>query len=1666
VLTKMLERLFATLVNGPSLNCRPQRSRQRIDLAALGRLKDLAPEAALDRLLGEERQAKLLARVALPPRRAMEAADEGHDDAKLSDADRAAIAAWHDQETVFTKLRTIAEDARTYEQDTGVHVLNVGFPLLSLPPSSFAGAAGGGLTRRIVAPIAFIPVSIAVKQGASRAVEIRCAGEGIDRVTPNTALLAWLEQQTGKPASDLFADEEGEDPWREVRELVRHVGAATEIDVAPILAMLDSTGVPPVIPPAGPAAASAAAEVSSPQSAITGETPMLRLRPAPRGDDAENGPAILPCAVLGLFPMANQGLLRDVQEMVRGDDPLCGPIESFIKLSPTLEQAAPEAPTEAQPAERRPRDFATERLVTEADPCQSRAVRLARECPTLVIHGPPGTGKSQTIANIIGDHLARGQRVLVVSDKRTALDVVANRLRHIGLGSLVGLVHDPQRDQRELYRALRQQLDDLPEATSHPQAQRQLEQIDAELQRLHGEVTQYAEALTTRDARGYSFHDLVGEWFGIAPAEGLAVDESALKQTPLETLDSQAREIQDVLERARAVDLPANPWRSCAGIELSAFLARPMAEFRAAMGRCVADAEAADATADPAIPPFAAEPPLDVQARSREAIAGDLAKLLADADPAVLAHWAGRGVDAIRAAKAKLDAAQPQVAAFRAGPLDAELLAKVGEGPTREQTAQQWKVLRDYVQAHHEWSAKLSAVRAAAPDVGMGTIVRWLSRRPDALRHDQQLVGAMKDLADAIATKPSDREMARQFARQPLAMDVINGWLAALGEYLSIARKWYAFLKPGAKSAVKPAAQYFGLSVDAASAGRMHAFLTGIRARLNLKADLEEHFLPAPFTVPLPPDEDLLKIYGEHAAVATALASPSAAPAAEAPLDAVHSLMTPQVDAATPILKSLGLELMPAAADRGATFLGRLNSRLQLADLHHSSLAETTGASLLADADLERSLVSHTAAFEFSLKAAADAGLKGLDAAFATAFEDLAKGAALVDALRKSPARAAAILKLADSLKSTALFAPKWLATIDAKLRAGDHVHPGVVALSDHLGDLESILRIAVELAALPPALRDAVERLVKQTAGVKEGQDVLRKAILGAEILRRLAADPNLQAVDGQRLRSSFERYRTLDGQKKEYVRRSILHLWLTKQKTRLLANTGTRLSNHGAELKRRLTLRGERAMRLRQVVAVGAAAEGGDPLFDLCPVWMASPETVAQVFPRKPLFDVVIFDEASQCRLEEALPVLTRGQRIVIAGDPKQLPPTRFFESAVARSDDDEEIETDQQLFESQQGEIEDLLAAALNLAVHECYLDVHYRSRHGDLIEFSNEQFYGSRLQAIPGHPRNRSKSAPVTLYRADGVYEKRRNEKEADQVVAIVRDVLKQDEPPSIGIACFNLPQRDLIIDKLDEAAEADAAFAKRLEAARRREGAGSFEGLFVKNLENVQGDERDHLIISTTYGPDTQGRFYRRFGPVGMAGGGRRLNVLVTRARERVHVVTSIPAQQYRSLPPVPAGQTPGGAYLLFAYLQYAEHLAAAYEEAADGHAHEPQPMPAPRVQVRPSRTPSRFAEALAGRLAAEHRVGSDVMWGNDGFCVDVALRHPTRPDDVTLGVLCDTSRFAQAADPVEWDVFRTAVLESQGWTLHRVWTPHFYRDAEGSVKAILDGAEAVAEQEE
>ncbi len=615
---------------------------------------------------------------------------------------------------MLTKLRVMADDARTYGQDTGVHALNIGFPLLSLPPGTFGGRAGVA-SRRILAPIAFVPVTLTLKAGRSPTAELACQAGGADRVVPNVALLAWLEQQTGHPLANPYEDPAGEDPWREIAELTRAVAKQVDVPVPELFA----ADVPPE---------------------------ELDLLPTPRSDADEAGAAIITSAVLGLFPASNEGLLTDVREMLAAgvaDGPLIPFVRHGVSLDVPATQTAPtvDGSTPQPLPAHAVRAFAAERLVTATDPCQARAVRLARTSSGLVVHGPPGTGKSQTIANVIGDHLAHGDRVLFVCDKRTALDVVADRLSSLGLGDLCATVHDPQRDQRELYRLLKEQIDTLADTPGKPGAAEAVARMDAELQVVHDELTAYHRDLMGGRGDGGggpgSFHHLVGQWLRedghAGPAE---LDPKPLQSVPLSDFDRNRDRLRDVLDRGGATGYAANPWRKAIGVDLAKFLAEPMDAYRAALDRCSAAARAADATLDPTHPTFDVDVDVTVEAKRRHEMA-DALDALRPLPPAAGAHWARQPTTAVQTAAADLAAVTDAIAQISAGPVDPALHRAHATLLTAEQIARDRSTLSAYTAAFEALADRFGAVRAAAPAAAAAVVLKWMAADPRGQPREQ-----------------------------------------------------------------------------------------------------------------------------------------------------------------------------------------------------------------------------------------------------------------------------------------------------------------------------------------------------------------------------------------------------------------------------------------------------------------------------------------------------------------------------------------------------------------------------------------------------------------------------------------------------------------------------------------------------------------------------------------------------------------------------------------------------------------------------------------------------------------------------------------------------------------------------------------------------------------
>lgn len=1425
ILRTMLQRLYAGLASGPSINARPHNSRQRIDLLDLRNLRSMDPARLLPELLRDGGSA-----VEVPAKVPVFQAP-AFPQAEWSDEQKQAKTTYERQTKLLAKLRDISEDASDYYNDYGEHALYLGYPILSLPATN---DRQGSLSNRVLAPMAFTPINISVRRGTNPGITIKPAAGGADLVQPNPGLLAWIEQQTGVNTDSLFGDEGGEEPWRELAE---------------ILALLvKAAGLPP-------------------DTNFGADTPLAAV---PRTDALPGEPSILPCGVLGLFPLGNPGLLRDTKWMLENEKSLGNPVrpfltpESLVPADPERKLPEPES-LPPLPMGSLSRDFGDELLVTHADPCQTEAVAHARRSAAVVIHGPPGTGKSQTIANVIGDHLARGERVLFVCDKRTALDVVKYRLDSMGLGSLCGVIHDPQRDRKDLYLGLRERLENMTQEAVHQDPDADLTLVNRRLNVLHAELKGHFRRLHEAGAGSQTFHDLCGKWLGYhdrAPA-----DLDGVEGLTPELLNEHRTDCEEVSSRSIAAHWNANPFRGRLEVPLGRWLGAKPAEIRRSFSAALETARALDAAVDPSLPVLKTDQPAT-------ALREELARL----------------ADLLLAASV---VSSPEAAAILAG----------------EQNWIQW---RDEF-----------ATLAALP----GSLGRNL-----------------------------DRELVLQLKPNLPSLHEAGLHLVALEEWAQIAdsfRRHFAFAK---KKAASEALAKLAVGWDAASRQRALQFLQDLRAR-HLWSDFHDRLLSRE-TQGLVTDEKLRSLHSD-------------------------------------------LPKLFAILEATQTATGDVRARV-LDGLRDLSLLPTLSKS----------------------------------------FQLLAQ-------------RAGHIAQLEEQLISSGLLAPAAIAKDSVNWRRHQPAASLCEAFVKYLPTLDDAVRLIDRLRKLPAPLDGAMQEVAAHELPWQDAEPTLIASALSRELEHRLQTDAELAAVDTQRIEAAFSEFLERSRAKTALVRQKVLQVWQARWQSRLLQpGPYPRLNALAANLRQRLFVRGQKAMKLRQMIAAGADTPDGDPLFDLCPVWMASPSTVAQIFPRATLFDVVVFDEASQCRLEEALPVLLRARRVVIAGDPKQLPPTRFFEKALAESDNTA-AETAEELFVQQQSEAEDLLTAALNLNVQEAFLDVHYRSRNEALIAFSNGAFYNGRLQPIPGHPRNKALSAPVRLVHVDGVYEDRSNAKEAEAVAELVGELLADRNPPSIGIACFNLNQRDLIIDALDTKASRDRIFADRLNIARHRRGTDSFEGLFVKNLENVQGDERDHMIISTTFGEPRVGKFSRNFGVLSQSGGERRLNVLITRARAMVHVLTSIPRREYLATE-ADASSASLGRRQLYAYLRYAEQLEEGFQRWQNEIDAAKRDQSGARCSVVTTGRKSPLAESIAEHLRKNHQLGSTIYWGNDGFCVDVALTHPQMPFDVTLGVLTDFTRYVRTPDPISWEMFRSRILSDQGWQLHRVWSPGFFRNPKGVLGTIRE----------
>ena len=442
---------------------------------------------------------------------------------------------------------------------------------------------------------------------------------------------------------------------------------------------------------------------------------------------------------------------------------------------------------------------------------------------------------------------------------------------------------------------------------------------------------------------------------------------------------------------------------------------------------------------------------------------------------------------------------------------------------------------------------------------------------------------------------------------------------------------------------------------------------------------------------------------------------------------------------------------------------------------------------------------------------------------------------------------------------------------------------------------------------------------------------------------------------------------------------------------------------------------------------------------MMTIAPCWLVSPEAASEVFPlERGMFDIVIFDESSQLAVERALPSLYRSKRTLIAGDEKQLRPFDLFQSK------EEDEETDEVT------EAESLLVLSMRV-LSPRYLSWHYRSRYQELIDFSNHAFYDGNLQ-IAANVQRKFEMPPIDFIRCDGVWEERTNSAEAEKVVDVIHWLLSEGEQrgktPSVGVITFNEPQRDLIDDRV-EARRTSSEDFDRLYAHANRAELDLDERPFVKNIENVQGDERDAIIFSVGYAPDRQGKFRVQFGSLNQEGGENRLNVAVTRAKERVIMIASFDPSQL----PV-EGAKNAGPVRLKEYLLYAKAVA---EKRGEEVAQLLRKLDA-IVSAPPSvGTIAEFDAPLEAQVrealeALGHKVESQV--GFSGYRIDLAVVDLKDDSRYVIGIECDGATFHSAKSARERDVGRQKFLEDRGWSIERVWSRNWWRDRQGEIARL------------
>lgn len=566
---------------------------------------------------------------------------------------------------------------------------------------------------------------------------------------------------------------------------------------------------------------------------------------------------------------------------------------------------------------------------------------------------------------------------------------------------------------------------------------------------------------------------------------------------------------------------------------------------------------------------------------------------------------------------------------------------------------------------------------------------------------------------------------------------------------------------------------------------------------------------------------------------------------------------------------------------------------------------------------------------------------------------------------------------------------------------------------SAHLGDLRDWVTYNRQKALLHKAgLAGLVEAVENGTIRPEDSLTALYKGIYKTYADWIISQDDTLSEFHGLMFEEKIGRFRALCARFEELTRKELFY----RMASGLPALQKEASQSSSVGILQKSIRNGCRGVSLRQFFD-----KIQDILPRICPCMLMSPLSVAQYLDAKgPKFDLVIFDEASQMPTCEAVGAIARGNSIIVAGDPNQMPPTSFFVT--------DTFDEDNAAIEDLESVLDDCLALSLSSK----HLKWHYRSRHESLIAFSNTRYYGNRLLTFPSPDDISTKI--LYQYIPEGIYERggaRQNRAEAEAIIAEIRSRLTDSSKKgrSIGVITFNTNQQSLIEDMLNDLYKAHPELEKAATDCS--------EPIFVKNLENVQGDERDVILFSVGYGPDAKGNVTLNFGPLNRDGGWRRLNVAVSRARYEMKVFSTLRSDQIDTTRTAAAGVAG-----LRSFLEYAERGREAlnYNTATS------------------ARTDDNVILDIAGELSkAGYHVHANI--GCSGYRIDIGVIDSKNSSRYCLGILCDGYNSRSTRTIRDREVVQTGVLTALGWKILRVWTMDWWYDRGKTLSRIIEAIE-------